>query len=230
MPPPNPDQPPPPSGASCRLVYGAGDCRESGFCGADFGRGTCVYGRCQCNAGYLNRNCSASAECSFWDTGMRAYSSKGLSAVAGPPGGGNEYLYCQATHLTDFGVISVPTSASELLEEITSIQFNFVSLDDIASMLTDFDLAANLAIFLVVTILSACDLFTICILGVYREHRRRLLRQRMNRSFQKERRARELRQLERGLRAHVQKTTPMRSKAIRTMITRVTHQARAGMG
>ena len=188
-------------------MYGAGDCRESGFCGAANGRGTCVYGRCQCNAGYLNSNCSARATCTFWDTDTQTYSTRGLTAVAGPAGSGNEYLYCAATHLTDFGIISVPTSAAELLDEIVSIPFNFVSLDDIASMLTDFDIGANLAIFLVVVLLGMGDCFSISILGVYRERRRRLLRQRENRPYATEAKAIELKKLQTRLMEHISKPT-----------------------
>ena len=120
-----------------------------------------------------------------------------------PPGGSNAYLYCATTHLTDFGVIAIPTSAAELLDEITSMAFNFVSLDDIASMLTNFDIAANLAIFLVVVLLGTGDCFTICTLGVYRERRRRLTRQRLNQPYPTEQKVYELKQLEKKLRAHV---------------------------
>ena len=61
--------------------------------------------------------------------------------VAAPPPSGvpDGFLHCESTHLTDFGVVTIPTSLSDLLSEILSIQFNFVSLDDLASVLTSFN-------------------------------------------------------------------------------------------
>ena len=121
----------------------------------------------------------------------------------GAPGG--EYLYCETNHLTDFGIVSIPTSFSELLAELANIPFNFVTLDDIASMLTDFDIGENLLIFLVVVVFGTMDMFTISLLGLYRGRRRRLARKRLNRAYESEEKAYELAALQRELMKHVTK-------------------------
>jgi hypothetical protein len=121
----------------------------------------------------------------------------------GAPGG--EYLYCETKHLTDFGIISFPTSFGELFAELNSISWNFVSLNDIASLLTDFDIAANLVIFLVVTIFGAMDFITISVLGLYRGRRRRLMRKRKHKANDQEQKTYELRALETELLKYVHK-------------------------
>ena len=41
------------------------------------------------------------------------------------------YLHCACTHLTDFGGVAVPTSADELLAEVTAMTFNYTfALDE----------------------------------------------------------------------------------------------------
>ena len=92
-----------------------------------------MHGLCTCHAGYLNQNCSQVASCRYWDEEQAAWSTAGLTVVAGPAGSGE--LFCETTHLTDFGMISFPTSADALLAELLSIKVNFITLDDIGAML-----------------------------------------------------------------------------------------------
>ena len=142
MPPPSPPPPgAPPPYFGCRLIHGVGDCREANNCS---GHGDCVFGRCACHPFWTGVNCSAELLCNYWDEAQGIWSSEGL--VASPPPGGvsDGFLYCESTHLTEFGgVIQIPLSAEELLEELSNIQFNVFTLDDMASALSDFDIVGT---------------------------------------------------------------------------------------
>ena len=166
-----------PAGASCRLVYGVGDCSESDFCFAPVA-GECINGRCFCKPGFLGSNCGTRATCRYWDTVQNMYSTEGL--VASPPPGGipDGFLHCDSTHLTDFGAVSIPMSLDDLLGDLAGIQFNTFSLDDMASVLTSFNFSENAAVYLVLFFLTGLDWLFLCWLGCFRGHRRRTRRER----------------------------------------------------
>ena len=63
----------------------------------------------------------------------------------------------------------------ELLDDLTSLQFNTIELDDIVAVLTSFDIANNLTIYLIVIIVTVLDIASLAWLGCYRAHRRKKL-------------------------------------------------------
>ena len=96
--------------------------------------------------------------------------------VASPPPSGRPdgYLYCESTHLTDFGgLVKVPTSSDELLDELSAIRFRTISVDDVANVLTEFDVANNPAIFSTIFIFIGLDIIMIAC-ARWRFHRRSL--------------------------------------------------------
>eukprot|EP00966_Prymnesium_polylepis_P088408 2045917-Prymnesium_polylepis.1 len=117
--------------------------------------------------------------------------------VSGPPGSGA--LYCETTHLTDFGLVSFPTSADQLLKELTSIKINVITLDDVGALLTDFNFAENIAIILLIFSMTGINLIMICILGVWRGRRRYLKRRRNKQLYDHEKKARDLEKLKEKL-------------------------------
>ncbi|KAL3928236.1 MAG: hypothetical protein SGPRY_002476, partial [Prymnesium sp.] len=186
------------------LVYGAGDCREADYCNAPR-NGKCVFGLCKCHLGFVNSNCSQSTSCRFWDEIGQVWSTEGLTVVEGPAGSG--VMYCETSHLTDFGVVSIPTSLDDLLAEITSISFNFISLDDVAAMLTNFNIGENIAIVIVVFTVALVDAVLVCILGVYKGHRLRLRRLRQQKLHYAEAKQQERTNLKEKLEAYLAKPT-----------------------
>ena len=53
----------------CKRLFGFGDCREFNYCGAtatQYGNGRCVRGRCVCDAGFIDSNCSQYVRCLYW--------------------------------------------------------------------------------------------------------------------------------------------------------------------
>ena len=130
MPPPN--NPP----IHCLLTFGAGDCSEYNYC-QDGRSGTCVQGLCECFTGYTGRGCETHVECQYWDVKLEIWNTEGCIASPPPSGKPDGFLHCNCTHLTDFGGVSFPTTADELIAELTSIKFTVFTMDDLASALTD---------------------------------------------------------------------------------------------
>ena len=154
-------------------MHGAGDCSESGLCS---GHGTCVDGLCKCNVGWAGNNCTTELLCSYWDEENQMWSSQGLSISPPPSGAPDGFLYCNSSHLTDFGgIVRIPLSAEELLAEITSIEFTFFTMDDAADVLTNFDVAGNPIIFSMVFSAIGLDFFMI-LFARWRRHRRRVVK------------------------------------------------------
>ena len=181
--PPRPPAPPvQPIGSTCRLIYGVGDCSESNFCS---GVGKCNNGLCECPPNYIDANCSMRMLCKFWDESSRSWSSVGVNSSLSAEGS----LSCSTTHLTTFGgIIEIPTSADELLAELeAAVQFNTLSLDEISSLLQNFDFGDNPTIMTCVISLIVGDLITLLFLGWYRGSRARIRRKRKNEMFQEER-------------------------------------------
>jgi len=163
-------------------VYGAGDCSENSFCHAPVA-GRCIFGKCHCLPGFLGSDCGVSTSCRFWDEAKQAYVTDGLVPSPPPPGEPNNFLYCESTHLTDFGVISFPTSLDDLLKDLTSIQWNTFSLDDVAAVLTSFNFSENIAVYLFIFIITGLDVVCLMWLGCFRGHRKQVVRAREGRSF-----------------------------------------------
>ena len=68
---------------------------------------------------------------------------------------------CSCTHLTEFAGIIIPTSADELLAEITSIKFNTFTLDEAAAVLGNFDLDGNPDVYIAVFTLASANFVTL---------------------------------------------------------------------
>ena len=128
-PPSNPPQTPPPSPppVHCSLLYGVGDCSEYNFCSR---QGTCNAGLCDCDVGFTGLSCDILVECKYWDNALGDWNTDGCVSSPPPTGRPDGYLYCNCTHLTDFGGVGIPTSAEELLAEFTSMQFATFTMDE----------------------------------------------------------------------------------------------------
>ena len=187
--PPFPPPPPyPPVGETCKLVYGAGDCREYNYCS---GRGNCTNGMCMCPPEYLDGNCSIAVNCKYWDTNTSTWRTDGLTTVLRPDGSGVD---CQTLHLTTFGgLISIPTSADELLAELAdAFKFNAFSMDEAFALLSNFNIGDNMTIFIIVMVISCADIFSLLILGWYRGRRGRIRREREGSMYEHEAMVKEL--------------------------------------
>jgi hypothetical protein len=111
-----------------------------------------------CHVGWTNANCTARLLCRYWDEEEETWSSKGMVAAPPPSGVPDGFLHCESTHLTDFGgVVKIPLSAEELIDELRGIKFNFFTLDELAGALSSFSVADNPAIFTVITLSTAID-------------------------------------------------------------------------
>ena len=146
---------PPVNESLCRLVHGAGDCSEFSFCS---GRGNCTDGLCLCPPGFIDANCSVFLSCKYWDESISEWSSEGVESS---PKDGK--LVCSATHLTTFGgIISIPTSVQELLNELkAAVTFNTFSLDEAFSILSNFTLADNPTLMTAILTMVAVQLISI---------------------------------------------------------------------
>ena len=128
--------------------------------------------------GWTGNNCTTELVCSYWDEENQMWSSQGLSISPPPSGAFDGFLHCNSSHLTDFGgIVRIPLSAEELLEEITSIEFTFFTMDDAADVLTSFDVAGNPIIFSMVFSAIGLDFFMI-LFARWRWHRRRVVKMR----------------------------------------------------
>ena len=89
------------------------------------GHGTCVHGRCWCDALYRGPACLQRLECRYWSEPDEAWSSSGLrtdnSSAAGAAAMAEGLLRCESSHLTEFAGFSLPTSADELLDEVQDL-------------------------------------------------------------------------------------------------------------
>ena len=89
------------------------------------GHGTCVHGRCWCDALYRGPACLQRLECRYWSEPDGAWSSSGLrtdnSSAAGAAAMAEGLLRCESSHLTEFAGFSLPTSAEELLDEVQDL-------------------------------------------------------------------------------------------------------------
>ncbi|KAL3906631.1 MAG: hypothetical protein SGPRY_010479, partial [Prymnesium sp.] len=79
-----------------------GNCSEHSDCHAPGGE--CLKGRCVCQPGFLGSQCEIATSCRYWDASRQAYSTEGVAPSPSPPGAPRGLLYCESTHLTDFGM------------------------------------------------------------------------------------------------------------------------------
>ena len=90
------------------------------------GHGTCVHGRCWCDALYRGPACLQRLECRYWSEPEEAWSSSGLltdnSSAAGAAAMAEGLLRCESNHLTEFAGFSLPTTADELLGEMQELK------------------------------------------------------------------------------------------------------------
>ena len=112
-PPPSPPLPPDlPGGGDCPKIHGFGDCSEFNYCGltaTQYGNGECVRGRCVCNEGYIDSNCSQLVKCMYWDKTIEQFVAETITSSM--PSTRNS-VGCTTDHLTDFaGVLLFPPPA-----------------------------------------------------------------------------------------------------------------------
>ena len=131
------------------MTYKEGDCRDFNFCSR---HGVCVHGLCECDTGYFENDCSREVSCQYWD--QTEWSTAGCEASPPPSGAPDGFLHCNCSHLTDFGAISIPLSAEELLAEVAAISFNVLTAEDLANFFSSFDPAANVLIVAMVSSLA----------------------------------------------------------------------------
>ena len=180
---PPPAAPPPANPpVFCVLLFGNGDCSESNYCGSGmhgtpsfFAQGDCEQGLCVCHVGYTGHACEKKVECQYWDNRIDNWSTEGCVASPPPTGRPDGFLHCNCTHLTDFGGVQFPTSAEELITDFLSISFTVIPLDDMFSILTEFNIADNPTIFTVLTVITVADVLMI-LYNKFRGHRRGLSR------------------------------------------------------
>ena len=186
-----------PLGSTCRFVFGFGDCREYNFCS---GRGLCVDGRCECPPQYLDANCSVKLSCNYWDEEAGAWSTEGISTSVTTSHGVSSHgvgASCATTHLTTFGgVITIPTSAEELLAELkAAFTFQVFSMEEAFSLLSSFSLSNNVTIITALGALLSIHLFCLLCLGFFRGHRATLNRLRSGTMTEDEKYAHDLRMM-----------------------------------
>ena len=153
--------------ATCRYIYGTGTCSEFSFCS---GHGNCTDGLCACLPGYLGRDCANFVSCQYWDVANETWSSNGVQTVYI-----DGAVFCETTHLTDFGgVVSFPTTPDELLAELqAAFHFNSFTMDEMFDLLSNFNFADNLTIMIMIISLWALNFSTLLFYGVFRHHRKR---------------------------------------------------------
>ena len=90
------------------------------------GHGTCVHGRCWCDALYRGPACLHRLECTYWSESEQVWSSAGLStditSAAGAAALAVGLLRCESNHLTEFAGFLLPTSTDELLDELQELK------------------------------------------------------------------------------------------------------------
>ena len=133
-------------------------------------------------------------KCQFWDVEAATWSTEGLTPAPPPNNVPDGFLYCDAYHLTEFGGISIPTSAAELLAELTPT-FNTFTLEEAFDVLSQFNIAEYPLLSSVIFTMIGLDLITLCFLGVWRRHRKHVARKRENKLFEEEKLVEEVRQV-----------------------------------
>ena len=102
------------------------------------GHGTCVHGRCWCDALHRGPVCLQRLECRFWSEAEQAWSSAGLrtdnESAAGAAALAAGLLRCESSHLTEFAGFSLPTTASELLGEMQDLELVLPCADGFTGM------------------------------------------------------------------------------------------------
>ena len=109
---------------------------------------------------------------------------------------------CQTMHLTTFGgLISIPTTAEELLAELAdAFKFNTFTMDEAFALLANFNIGDNMTIFLIITIIIGADFLSIAWLGYYRGRRYRMRRRREGAEYEAEAQEYELHEYNKKLR------------------------------
>ena len=89
----------------------------------------------------MGTSCETAVACRYWDARFNIWSEEGCVSQAPPSGVADGFLYCNCTHLTDFGGMVLPVE--DLLATFTNVKFNFFSMDDAFSILSNFDIAVS---------------------------------------------------------------------------------------
>ena len=148
-------------------------------------------------------------KCQFFNESTQQYESAGLTPAPPPNGQPDGFLYCDSTHLTEFGGISFPASAEELLAELTPT-FSLFTADEALAILSNFDFAANPTISITLFTILGLDFFTLFLLGGWRGWRRYTYRKREGRLHENERLVAELRETQKGiLKDQAEKGSPL---------------------
>ena len=119
-------------------------------------------------------------------------------------------------------MIQIPLSAEELLEELSSIKFNTITLDEMVSVLAEFDVASNPAIF---TMIFACTGLDVGLMLWARwrwarrrkgKHRKRVVvrQQKRDPEFQRKRAALEKEEALESMRTHARALVIARQKGV----------------
>jgi len=146
-----------------------GICLDQSFCSF---RGRCIRGRCVCQPPYKGVTCEVGPQCLFWDPNASTWSSEGVTSAILDLESPTPLLQCNSTHLTEFGGLSVPTSADELLSELQDIQ---VVVPDAAAMLAAFCYECHPLLWQVIFSLVAAN---VLVVPLFRwRYRRRLVKQ-----------------------------------------------------
>ena len=166
--------------ATCRYIYGTATCSEFNYCS---GNGNCTDGLCACNPGYLGLDCANFVSCQYWDVANASWSSYGVRTVYE-----DGAVFCETTHLTDFGgIVSFPTSPDELLAALeAALHFNTFTMDEMFDLLSNFNFGDNLTIMIFIITLYSLNFLTLFWLGVFRHYRKRKNRRRENRMYERE--------------------------------------------
>ncbi len=121
--------------------------------------------------------------CKYWDEGSLSWRTDGLNvSVQGTT------LSCRTPHLTSFGgIIEIPTSADQLLAELTTaMHFNTFTLDEAAALLSSFSFADNPTIMTIIIVLLTLNAASLWCLGWWRGHRAKRRRRRQGRQYDTE--------------------------------------------
>ena len=196
-----------PSPSTCRYLYGIGDCSEFNSCS---GNGNCTYGLCACEPGYLGLDCANFIECKYWDTANETWSTEGVVTVYVQGA-----VYCETTHLTDFGgVVSFPTTPDALLQELEkAFHFNSFTMDEMFDLLNNFNFGDNLTIMIILIVIFVSDLISLAILGIFRGYRKHQLRKREGRMYEHEQMDDEIKQMKERKKRFEQMNSTSASKA-----------------
>ena len=164
----------PPWNIGCTLVRGTGTCSEFSNCNAPT-QGECVSGLCVCKTGFTGISCGIAIDCQYWDPDLGAWSKEGVTPSPPPNNKPDGFMYCKATHLTEFGGLVFPSSTEELVADLTPT-FNTMSADELFDTLSAFDFLAYPVFTGVIFGLLGANIVCQIFLGMWRARRRRLAR------------------------------------------------------